>query len=242
MFVLVFSFSACGGEKKTDTSGNIIKDDWASYEARASHIKPHPGELVLEYDNGVPRLKIGDGVTEFSALPYMSIDSFLLPKQAIIHLSTQWDVTEDNRYFQEVTVSNATITQTSKVDLQPTSEQLNVFHEKDLAFVTENKDGVINVYCVGQVPQNEYDIPVTVTEIVTETDVEAIIGNTTATPNPQPNWAQDDPTKADYIKNKPIIMGGGTLSASITDDGVFKLIQTGTTYTESIQNDVLKVM
>lgn len=30
-----------------------------------------------------------------------------------------------------------------------------------------------------------------------------IIGNTTATPNPQPDWAQTDKTKADYIKNKP---------------------------------------
>lgn len=32
-----------------------------------------------------------------------------------------------------------------------------------------------------------------------------IIGNTTATPNPRPDWNQTDETKADYIKNKPII-------------------------------------
>ena len=30
-----------------------------------------------------------------------------------------------------------------------------------------------------------------------------IIGNTTATPNPRPDWAQTDSTKADYIRNKP---------------------------------------
>lgn len=30
-----------------------------------------------------------------------------------------------------------------------------------------------------------------------------IIGNTTATPNPCPDWNQVDETKADYIKNKP---------------------------------------
>ena len=36
-----------------------------------------------------------------------------------------------------------------------------------------------------------------------------IIGNTTATPNPRPDWEQTDATKADYIKNKPIL---GTLS------------------------------
>lgn len=33
-----------------------------------------------------------------------------------------------------------------------------------------------------------------------------IIGNTTATPNPRPDWLQDDPKKADYIKNKPDIV------------------------------------
>ncbi len=30
-----------------------------------------------------------------------------------------------------------------------------------------------------------------------------IIGNTTATPNPRPDWAQVDEAKADFIKNKP---------------------------------------
>lgn len=30
-----------------------------------------------------------------------------------------------------------------------------------------------------------------------------IIGNTVGIPNPQSDWLQDDPTKADYIKNKP---------------------------------------
>ena len=37
-----------------------------------------------------------------------------------------------------------------------------------------------------------------------------IIGNTTATPNPRPDWAQTNPAKADYIKNKPTL---GTLAA-----------------------------
>ena len=32
-----------------------------------------------------------------------------------------------------------------------------------------------------------------------------IIGNTTATPYPQPDWARDDTTKPDYIKNKPTL-------------------------------------
>lgn len=149
---------------KDDSTG---RNDWATYEARADHMKPLEGELVLEYDNGVPRLKIGDGINEFSALPYMSVDSFILPTHATVHLSTEWIQDADNRYYQVVTVQNAIITPNSKVDLQIKPEDLSIFHEKDLAFVAENEDGVVRVYCIGQVPQNEYDLECTVTEVAT---------------------------------------------------------------------------
>lgn len=42
-----------------------------------------------------------------------------------------------------------------------------------------------------------------------------IIGNTTATPNPRPDWAQADSTKADFIKNKPAL---GNLASKSTVD------------------------
>lgn len=152
---------------KDDETG---RDDWAVYETQETHIKPLEGELVLEYDNGIPRLKIGDGINEFSALPYMSVDSFILPKPALVHLSTDWKQDEgaDDRYYQVVTVQNAVVTANSKIDLQPNAIQLSIFHEKDLAFVAENEDGVVRVYCVGQVPQNEYDINATVTEVIVD--------------------------------------------------------------------------
>ena len=69
-----------------------------------------------------------------------------------------------SRYGQKVNVKNAVITPHSKVDLQLTSEQLVIFHKKDLAFVAENDDGVVTVYCIGQIPQNDYTIQVTITE------------------------------------------------------------------------------
>ena len=43
-----------------------------------------------------------------------------------------------------------------------------------------------------------------------------ITGNTTATPNPRPDWNQTDETKADYIKNKPTV---------ITEDEVVSLVE-----------------
>lgn len=49
-----------------------------------------------------------------------------------------------------------------------------------------------------------------------------IIGNTTATPNPRPDWAQTDETKADYIKNKP---NTGKIFEVSNEDGILTLKQ-----------------
>lgn len=146
---------------------DATRNDWADYEAKEDHVKPLEGELVLEYDYGIPRLKIGDGVSEFSQLPYMSVDSFILPTPTSVTLyADKWVQDTDKRWYQVVTVNNATITPASKVDLQPNSEQLCIFHEKDLAFVVENEDGVVSVYCIGQKPANDYTIQATITEVV----------------------------------------------------------------------------
>jgi hypothetical protein len=55
----------------------------------------------------------------------------------------------------------------SKVDLQPNPEQLCIFHEKDLAFVAENDEGTVTVFCIGQKPANDYEIQATITEVTT---------------------------------------------------------------------------
>lgn len=72
-----------------------------------------------------------------------------------------------SRYGQIVNVNNAIITPNSKVDLQISSEQMVIFYEKDLAFVAENEDGVVTVYCVGNVPENDYTLQATITEVIT---------------------------------------------------------------------------
>ena len=149
------------------------RDDWSAYESQENHMLPQEGELVLEYDNGVPRLKIGDGVREFSALPYMSVDSFILPTPASITLfSDSWQPVLDdddnpiaNRFYQSVTVNNAVITSNSKVDLQPNPEQLAIFHEKDITFTAINRGGNVRVCVVGQKPTQEYTIQATITEV-----------------------------------------------------------------------------
>lgn len=165
MFRYIFQLRR--GRKETDETGTVTRDDWAQYTAeKPDEAIPREGELVLEYDNGIPRLKIGDGIHTFEDLGYMSVDNFILPKLISVTISPdKWVQAADDRWCQVVTVDNAIITPNSKVDLQPSSEQLAIFRNKDLAFVAENEDGVISVYCVGQVPTNEYTLQATVTEV-----------------------------------------------------------------------------
>ena len=78
-------------------------------------------------------------------------------------LADKW-VGEASPYSQVVDIVGSTIN--SQVDLTPSVAQLAVFYEKDLAFVTENYHGVVTVYAIGQKPQHDYTIQVTLTEVL----------------------------------------------------------------------------
>ena len=157
--------------------GTPVRDDWTAYTAQENHRNPFEGELVLEYEYNpttgkkTPRLKIGDGVSEFADLEYMSVDSFILPTPTYITLEggNAWIPVSgvENRYTQDITEQLVgKITINSKVDLQPTPEQLYVFREKDLTFTTINEGGNVRVCLVGQKPANDYTLQATVTEVV----------------------------------------------------------------------------
>lgn len=78
--------------------------------------------------------------------------------------AANWIGTE-SPYHQTVYLPN--VTENSMVDLEPSVEQLAIFHDKDLAFVTENEDGVVTVYSIGDKPTNDYTIQVSITEVNT---------------------------------------------------------------------------
>jgi hypothetical protein len=77
-------------------------------------------------------------------------------------LASAWDGS-GKLYSQVVSIDGTT--PYSKVDLQPSVEQLAIFHEKDIAFSTENEDGVITAYVIGDKPTNDYTIQATITEV-----------------------------------------------------------------------------
>ena len=78
-------------------------------------------------------------------------------------LASKW-AGSDHLYSQVVHIDG--VTENSQVDLTPSVEQLVVFYEKDLTFVTENDGGVVTVYAIGQKPTNDYVVQITVTEVI----------------------------------------------------------------------------
>ena len=77
-------------------------------------------------------------------------------------LANKWQGTTDP-YSQVVSIAG--VTANSQVDLKPSVEQLAIFHDKDLAFVTENDGGIVTVYAIGDKPVNDYTIQVSITEV-----------------------------------------------------------------------------
>ncbi len=78
-------------------------------------------------------------------------------------LASAW-VGSDNLHSQVVAIPG--ITFYSKVDLLPSVEQLAIFHNKDVAFVTENEDGVVTVYAIGDKPLLDYTMQAQITEVL----------------------------------------------------------------------------
>lgn len=77
-------------------------------------------------------------------------------------LASAW-IGSDKLYHQVVDIEG--VTENSQVDLTPDVQQLMIFYEKDISFVTENENGVVTVYVIGQKPVNDYTIQVTITEV-----------------------------------------------------------------------------
>lgn len=73
-------------------------------------------------------------------------------------------VGSDILYSQVITAEG--ITEYSKVDLLPSVDQLAIFYNKDVSFVTENDGGVVTVYAIGDKPTLDYTMQAQITEVV----------------------------------------------------------------------------
>lgn len=119
----------------------------------AKHID-HIEEGIMALIDAVNKLNTSDGATTTAAAVRIA---------DVELLATKW-VGSASPYSQVVTVEG--VTKYSQVDLKPSVEQLTIFHDKDLAFVTENVNGVVTVYAIGDKPANDYTIQASITEVI----------------------------------------------------------------------------
>lgn len=166
----------------------------------------------------------------------------VVPASSVTLLAGAW-VGDGDSYSQVVELPG--VTPNTKVDLQPTADQLAEFYYKVLAFVAENDGGVVRVYAVGDKPKGDHTIQTTLTEVETTGKIR---GNTVGTPMPRSNFNQTDPNKADYIVGRDkivqtingvppdengnvVVQGGGGGSGEAGADGfspIAKVTQTDT--------------
>ena len=118
----------------------------------------------------------------------------VVPATSVTLRASAWQGS-NGEYYQVVSVDG--VTTTTKVDLQLTDEQVIIFKDKRVTFLTENDGGVVTIKAIGDKLTNDYTLQATVTEV--ESDGTVIRGNVVATPDPRPNLNQTDPTKPDYV-------------------------------------------
>lgn len=86
----------------------------------------------------------------------------ILPRIATVTLpASGW--TGNNPYSQVVTVNGVTVN--SKLDLQPTAQQIVQLQNEDIALMAENNAGTVTFYSIGGKPTSNYTIQVLLTEV-----------------------------------------------------------------------------
>ena len=119
-------------------------------------------------------------------------------KMTQIHLPADGWKGAISPYTQTVSVDG--ISTSSRVDLNPTHEQIEQMHSMDIALMAENISGDVTVYAIGDKPEMDMTIQATIMEV--SNDGSNIIGNTVGMSAPRADWLQEDPKMADFIRNK----------------------------------------
>lgn len=104
----------------------------------------------------------------------------------------------ESPYSMSVGVDGVSVS--SKVDVQLSAEQMALLENKIITFMAENYGGIVTLYAFGDKPDSDIDLQAVLTEVNGEG---VILGSMAATSVPRSNYSQTDPTKADFILNKP---------------------------------------
>lgn len=85
-------------------------------------------------------------------------------KSATITLAaTNW-IGDSSPFYQNINIPFATAN--SKIDLQPTVQQIVDLQDEEVTLVVENDNGTIKVWAIGYKPLKDYTLQATITEVV----------------------------------------------------------------------------
>jgi hypothetical protein len=87
----------------------------------------------------------------------------LLPRIATVTLPASGWTGSKNPYSQVVAVNGVTVN--SKLDLQPTAQQIVSLQNEDIALMAENNAGTVTFYALGGKPTSNYTMQVLLTEV-----------------------------------------------------------------------------
>lgn len=164
--------------------------------------------MAITYGNG-------GGYTVQLAGPFGSVGSGTHLGQ--LHLPRENWKGGESPFFQTLTLD--TVSALTKVDLLPSPQQLEAMRNQELALTTENNGGTVTVYAIGSCPQEDLTLQILLTEIPDRADGQIIRGNTLGTTARPADYGQTDPSRADFISNKP---DAAIARAQATADGAKK--------------------
>ena len=148
-------------DSKCITVYRYVNEECRYYHCMGLANQDGAARFVFQFNRGIYYERIliaydGSIIFESGYTPIAKIGNVTL-------LASEWSIVAENLYSQFLIIDG--VTEHSKVDLLPSVEQMAIFHNKDVAFVTENEDGVVNVYAIGDKPLLDYTMQVQITEV-----------------------------------------------------------------------------
>lgn len=142
----------------------VHKHDIEANWLLATGFTPKQGEIIVyDIDNNYSyeRIKIGDGLKNVNALPF--IGETIAPKLTSITMLTSAWGGESNPYSQVVACNGVNVN--SKLDLQPSPEQVVMLQNAGISLMLTNDNGTVTAWAINGKLSEDVTMSVLITEV-----------------------------------------------------------------------------